>query len=316
MSSFSQKPSYLRFEMDAEEVDHILQYFQNRAIQILHKHDFYWDGNYTLVDDWGVMTKFMIKNDETQEYEPYYNVYVKASHRSKGHMSKWLEENKDKKIVTVKDCNTENYFKKKGISYKIWDKPQDWPEYLAVEKAYGDHCAERTKVHLINHIDEGLFILKKIGASEEAQRAYCLHPLIQGDSELLEFYENELSSKENVKKWDMKIITLALEYRNIANAYLSHCPSSDTFKLSPIREVNQMLIADKIQNRKDFEKYHKGTHPKTDRLEEYFGQWLRRLEISEEMYKDMVNDIYRRVGGSERFWAPSEFKKEVKLSKK
>jgi hypothetical protein len=54
-----------------------------------------------------------------------------------------------------------------------------------------------------------------------------------------------------------RVLLLATEYRNIANAHLSyHPPGESTFVLSPLSEVNIMLIADKIQNRKDFELYH------------------------------------------------------------
>jgi hypothetical protein len=58
---------------------------------------------------------------------------------------------------------------------------------------------------------------------------------------------------------DKRVLLLAVEYRNIANEYLSHKPSTNDVHLSPIKDVNTMLIADKIQNRKDFEIYHKGT---------------------------------------------------------
>jgi hypothetical protein len=32
---------------------------------------------------------------------------------------------------------------------------------------------------MMNHIDEGLFLLDLLGASEDTRRAYALHPLIQ-----------------------------------------------------------------------------------------------------------------------------------------
>jgi hypothetical protein len=44
---------------------------------------------------------------------------------------------------------------------------------------------------LINHIDEGLYILKRIGASEWAQRAYAIHPILQGDDELAAFWSSD-----------------------------------------------------------------------------------------------------------------------------
>ena len=44
---------------------------------------------------------------------------------------------------------------------------------------------------MINHIDEGLYILKRIGASEWAQRAYAIHPILQGDDELAAFWSSD-----------------------------------------------------------------------------------------------------------------------------
>jgi len=52
-----------------------------------------------------------------------------------------------------------------------------------------------------------------------------------------------------------------------------------------------MLVADKVQNRKDFLAYHKGTHARSDELDYYFKLWLRRLDISEERYQELVEGL-------------------------
>ena len=54
-----------------------------------------------------------------------------------------------------------------------------------------------------------------------------------------------------------------------------------------MQEVNTMLIADKIQNRKDFELYHEKTHERSIELKEYFSNWLERLGVTEDVYQDM-----------------------------
>jgi hypothetical protein len=46
-----------------------------------------------------------------------------------------------------------------------------------------------------------------------------------------------------------------------------------------------MLIADKVQNRKDFELYHEATHPRSKELAMYFRLWLEKLGVSEENYQ-------------------------------
>ena len=48
-----------------------------------------------------------------------------------------------------------------------------------------------------------------------------------------------------------------------------------------------MLVADKVQNYKDFLIHHRATHPNADRLEAYFRQWLQRLGVSIEQFEDL-----------------------------
>jgi hypothetical protein len=62
--------------------------------------------------------------------------------------------------------------------------------------------------------------------------------------------------------------------------------SLDDIRLSPLKDVNDMLIADKIQNRKDFELYHLGTHDRSEQLDQYFKNWLEKLEVSEDFYNE------------------------------
>lgn len=165
----------------------------------------------------------------------------------------------------------------------------DNQHYQAIKEYYGTQCAKRSGVPLLNHIDEGLFILETIGATIEAKEAFCLHPLLQADSDFTSsLQENSIFSSYNLNQHS---IILAMEYRSVANAYLSfhYQTKKDTIKLSPIKCVNDMLIADKIQNRKDFEIYHMGSHDRSEALEQYFKNWLKALDVSEAKYKRIVN---------------------------
>lgn len=154
-------------------------------------------------------------------------------------------------------------------------------EYQAIAAWYGERVARRSGVRLIAHIDEGLAILDALGASLPARRAFCLHPLVQADADLAVHGPRlaELST-------DVTVVMLAFEYRHIANATLSTraIAGACEIPLSPLAEVNLMLVADKVQNRKDFLAHHRGTHPRSDELERYFALWLERLEISEARY--------------------------------
>ena len=160
-------------------------------------------------------------------------------------------------------------------------------EYELVTHFYADKVAKRSKVYKIHHVTEGVYILNRLGASLAAKRAFCLHPMMQDDHELVEHFDNILPN------CDHTAIALALEYRNIANQYLSHrnISSIEEIQLSPLPQVNLMLMADKIQNRKDFTLYLRGKIKNTDRLDVYFSNWLARLGVTEAEYEKMVDDI-------------------------
>jgi hypothetical protein len=112
-----------------------------------------------------------------------------------------------------------------------------------------------------------------------------LHPLVQADADLAASFPrlDELSD-------DHAIIALALEYRNIANATLSvrAIASATEIPLSPLVDVNAMLVADKVQNRTEFLRYHRATHPRAAELDRYFRLWLERLGIDEIRYQELA----------------------------
>lgn len=160
--------------------------------------------------------------------------------------------------------------------------------YRAIRDWYGNRRAARSGVPLIAHIDEGLAVLDRIGASLQARQAFCLHPMLQQDEALLASLAPD--SPLLACALDVRALLLAMEYRAVANAYLSeHCVSDmDCIRLSPSKDVNDMLIADKVQNRKDFEIHHASTHPRAEVLALYFGNWLRALGVDEARYRALV----------------------------
>lgn len=149
-----------------------------------------------------------------------------------------------------------------------------YPEYKLIKEFYKDKKAKRSQLPYMNHIEEGLLVLNHLKVNLETKRAWCLHPVLQMDEDLLSNYKK--------KYIDPTILLLAMEYRNIANQYLSFrdIRNIEEINLSPIKEVNDMLIADKIQNFKDFILYNYVDNSKADRLHEYFLNWFRRLEIN------------------------------------
>ena len=157
--------------------------------------------------------------------------------------------------------------------------------YVLVQEFYGDQRAQRSQVKLMHHIDEGLMILDWLGASLTTQEAYCIHPILQSDQALSANWQNRFDQLAP------QVIILCMEYRKTANAYLSTraIHDLDEISLSVLPEVNQMLIADKVQNYKDFLIYHKGSHSRSEALDKYFQNWLTKLAISMEQF-----EIWRR----------------------
>lgn len=148
------------------------------------------------------------------------------------------------------------------------------PEYLIIKGYYAERRAECSNVFLMAHIEEGLAILDVINASDVAKRAFCLHPITQNEVDI----DLQWSSA----------FDLACEYRDVANFYLCR-PENDWIKtvedvdthfskIPPMsKDCRDMLLADKIQNRKDFRLYHYGTHDRSEQLELYFDLWVQYL---------------------------------------
>lgn len=85
-------------------------------------------------------------------------------------------------------------------------------------------------------------------------------------------------------------IAYAMEYRRIANSYLSKNRPEERIPCS-IKVVNEMLIADKVQNYTDFQEYHFGRHERSAELDTYFKNWLAVLGISPERYEHLKTFI-------------------------
>lgn len=188
---------------------------------------------------------------------------------------------------------------------------QKTDEYAAIAEFYGDRRAERSQVLLLNHIDEGIAIIDEYDRITQqsvfimkhfnklmAARAYCLHPLFQNDQELcLQGFAYSMRKTANAHA-----VMLTMEYRQRANAWLSDKVSvrmvpkfpaapgpieeEPLYRLDglpdagPIPEVVAMLVADKVQNFKDFVLHHQGKHTRSEELTRYFKTWVGALGLS------------------------------------
>ena len=253
-----------RFNFDANTIAEARTYIIGRSRQLL-RHGF------MLVNinefDWGISAYY------EKDLVTYQSIYILKDFRNKG----LYKRNITHRILTSYECGIDDYLELNSIPYLIINIT-DSKEYLEIERIYNNKTTERSGAELMNHIDEGLYILEKIGASSAAKKAYCLHPIVQSDAGLKEHYFDF--------PFHPTVIIAAIEYRSVANEYLSNrkINTMDDIRLSPLKDVTDMLIADKMQNRKDFDLYHKGIHERSKELEEYFANWFKRLNISEEFY--------------------------------
>lgn len=260
-----------RFEFDANTIAEAVNYMQNRAKQLGRLH-------YVLenIDTylWGISALFTKKN------KTYQSLYILDDCRGKGIFGQQVTHC----IVTSYECDIVDYLSRNNIDHVV-ENLTPFKEYELISEFYGDQKAKRSGVYLMNHIDEGLTVLEAIGASETAKKAYCLHPILQSDEALLENYRADFSGV------DPQTLLTVMEYRSVANEYLSkrEISSIDEIRLSPLKVVNEMLIADKVQNRKDFELYHQNSHKQSKELTLYFGNWLQRLGVSSQDYQNLVD---------------------------
>lgn len=263
----------LRLNFHAQTEEEIAQYFSVRALQV-RPYGYIWSGV--------VETKNNIRYTFFEkDHRKYCSLYIPTDLRGLNKYRETYEEIGKPPILTSYDCGIENYLLKRGIQYELTAPHVLWHEYRLISGFYGNKKAKRSNVFLMNHIDEGVDILFRLGEEESAIRAYMIHPYLQSDED----FENNYFQ---VNGFDKNVLVLALEYRKCANAYLCR-PHTDNWTVADlelyvgpiIKPVKHMLIADKIQNQKDFLAYHQGTHERSEQLTKYFETWLQYLGVDE-----------------------------------
>lgn len=195
-------------------------------------------------------------------------------------------------ILTTRSCGIESLLTSKNADFKVIGPLLDSIEYNLIQHWYANQVTKRTSLFLMNHIDEGMAIMRMLGAGDQALRAFCLHPLVQNDSDLAENFERVSEALAPVADGALTL-AYAMEYRSVANEYLSNVsmPASG-IRLSPLAAVNHMLCGDKVQNRRDFLRTtHAKTHPARERLAEYFEQWCERLGVDQARYEELTQAI-------------------------
>ena len=265
-----------RIPYHAESKDQVSQYYATRARQLLHE-GYQWCGDIWWVpgfEGWVYETGF-VHRASGQGFVSYFGL---PAARGQGYLRQLAGRGFE--IITLKDCGIEAALQHVGAVYRVAGRLTETLEYRLIQDYYGDRKAQRSQVFLMNHIDEGLGVMAEIGASDEAMRAFCLHPLLQDDATLAEHYAR-VAQAVSQEPQGAYVLGLAMEYRSVANEYLSHCTMRACgIRLSPLKDVNDMLVGNKVQNRKDFEN-HAATHTNRVRLAEYFREWCEALGVAD-----------------------------------
>lgn len=262
-----------RLPFHAQTDEDIAQYFTTRAMQV-RPYGYIWSGKIEVKHN--IHYTFFEK-----DFKQYCSLYIPSNLRGLNKYREAYEEIGRPTILTSYDCGIDNYLLKRGIQFEITAPHVLWHEYRLISNFYGDKRASRSGVFLMNHIDEGIDILFRLGAEEAAIRAFMIHPYLQSDEDFSNNYYQ-------VNSFDKNVLVLALEYRKCANAYLCR-PHTDSWTVNDlelyvgpiVKPVKDMLIADKIQNQKDFLKYHHASHVRSSELNNYFDTWLQYLNIDE-----------------------------------
>lgn len=76
-------------------------------------------------------------------------------------------------------------------------------------------------------------------------------------------------------------------------------PKTDHYQIDDLpyivlKEVRDMLVADKVQNYKDFLLFHKDTHERSNALDKYFNLWIDKLD-AKEIFNDFYNNSFEVV---------------------
>lgn len=181
---------------------------------------------------------------------------------------------------------------------------QAQPFYHLIQEKYRGKVARRSGVSYMNHIEEGAFILHLLyGSNEELQEAYCLHPIFQSDKLLAQLVSE---SSAELAQITPRALVLGMEYRRVANGYTikNKIREPANIGIGPLEQVHQMLVADKIQNKKDFMKYIylKYDRPSYRKVSQhgldYFDSWLKRLQISPGKYREVVEQLEQFQNGA------------------
>lgn len=183
-------------------------------------------------------------------------------------------------IATFEDCGLEKYYQRYNIEYTVF-KPLK--SYEIISSYYEGKRAKRTGLPYINHINEGCQLIDSDLVL--AREAFMLHPIFQDGNQ----------NNVDLSGINKGVIKLAEKYAKLANSYLPKDYESPAPKVNN-EVLREMLLADKIQNYKDYKRYkHVFDEEKQNQLEIYFNNWFKTLNISLVGRNNLIEQISREI---------------------
>lgn len=142
-------------------------------------------------------------------------------------------------------------------------------EYNYMKDLFSTSVSKRTKDLSTNPMEEGLAILNILESNHITKKAYCIHQLFHNDESLERSWDGN-----RFPNCDIKSMLLAMEFRTL---YKSKPNRNGIIKLSPIKEVNEMMLAYKMQQYKNFEINGRGQTDNDELVESSFKNWIKQL---------------------------------------
>lgn len=155
-------------------------------------------------------------------------------------------------------------------------------EYRAVAARCGDERAPMSGRPLIRHVEDGMVVLLGMGAPVEAILAYCLHPLCLSDDNLAAFDPTVASTPT--------VLMYAMEFRSNTRSHTPKPPRQPVpAAKSPLAAVYQMLRADMVLDRLNFEAHQPTTSPYWHADHANVKGWLTAFGVDEGEYERLVD---------------------------
>lgn len=171
--------------------------------------------------------------------------------------------------------------------------------YQIIKEHFAGQIATRSALPYINHIHEGIYILNRcFGWDETTAEAFCVHPIFQDVSD-----DSHATQARCKSELNHRVTDLASQYAKAANAYTSKHRLLEiaAIPLPSDSAVRQMLVADKVQNKKDFvaqvlnpstaNSNSQGNAQLNAHLMSYFDRWLDRLGVTPTNFTELATEL-------------------------